>query len=393
MSTCAGRVDEGSGGEPAYKVGFADIYTLYPSSGIIASLLLNSNRPQNWRQMADKENKPRAVELFSGGLDSILALKLIALQGVRVTALHMRLPFAGNAGVDKLEELARWLGADGFILYRPEDEFCRILAEPVYGYGKNANPCIDCKLMLMKHAKGLMGELGADFVFTGEVLGERPMSQRRQAMDILERESGLTGWLLRPLSAKLLPPTKPEEEGMVDREALKDFRGRSRKPQMALADELGVSAYPSPAGGCLLTDPVFGRRVFELLEHDGCTVEGMRLLPHGRHFRLPGGSKLALGRDREDNDALLSVAAPGDLILDARVSSPVGVLRHREGAVPDEDLQLAASLVAGYAKPQEGPRVAVYVAELTEAGDDEVLPQLEVIPADRLDPDLRRMMA
>ncbi|MCK4594528.1 thiamine biosynthesis protein, partial [bacterium] len=189
-----------------------------------------------------------------------------------------------------------------------------------------------------------------------------------------------------------LPMTEPERTGIVDREKLKDFRGRGRKPQMALADELGVSAYPSPAGGCLLTDPVFGRRVFELLEHDGCTVGGLRLLPHGRHFRLPGGSKLALGRDNEDNDALRSVAVPGDLILDARVSSPVGVLRHRVGAVPDEDLELAASLVAGYAKPQEGPRVSVYVAELTGAGDDEVLPQLEVIPADRFDPEIRRLM-
>ena len=341
--------------------------------------------------MPDIGTKHRAIGLFSGGLDSTLAIRLMALQGVAVTALHMRLPFAGNAGVDKLEELARWLGAEGFILYRPEDEFCRILADPVYGYGKNSNPCIDCKLMLMKHAKGLLGELGAEFVFTGEVLGERPMSQRRQAMDILERESGLTGWLLRPLSAKLLPPTRPEEEGMVDREALKDFRGRSRKPQMALADELGISEYPSPAGGCLLTDPVFGRRVFELLEHDGCTVEGMRLLPHGRHFRLPGGSKLALGRDREDNDHLQSVIAPGDLVLDARVSSPVGVLRHREGAVPDDDLRLAASLVAGYAKARSESRVTVYVVRKVADGEEE-LSKVETAPADRLDDSIRRLM-
>lgn len=341
--------------------------------------------------MADKENKPSAVGLFSGGLDSILAVRLVALQGVRVTALHMRLPFAGDSGVNELEELARELGADEFILYRPGDEFCRILAEPRYGYGKNANPCIDCKLMLMKHAKGLMEEIGADFVFTGEVLGERPMSQRRQAMDILERESGLTGRLLRPLSAKLFPPTGPETEGMVDREDLKAFRGRGRKPQMALADELGVSAYPSPAGGCLLTDPVFGRRVFELLEQDGCTVGGMRLLPHGRHFRLPGGSKLALGRNEEDNDALCRVAEPGDLILDAIVSSPVGVLRHRGGAVPDEDFELAASLVAGYAKARDEAKVAVHVFRLRAGGRDE-LPDLEVTPADRFDPEIRRLM-
>jgi tRNA-specific 2-thiouridylase len=333
----------------------------------------------------------RAVGLFSGGLDSILALRLVADQGIRVTALHMRLPFADDAGLEELEAQARELGAGGFLLYRPGEEFCRVLENPRHGYGKNANPCLDCKLLLLRRAGALMEETGAAFVFTGEVLGERPMSQRRQALDLLERESGLKGRLLRPLSAKLLPPTEAELTGVVDRELLKDFRGRGRKPQMALAAELGVSDYPSPAGGCLLTEPVFGRRVFEMLGHEGCTVEGLRLLPHGRHFRLPSGSRLALGRDAADNEALLSAAAPGDLLLDARVSSPVGVLRHPSGEVPEGDLELAAALVAGYAKPREGPTVPVHVARLTASGED-FWGEIAAAPSDRFDPTLRRLM-
>jgi hypothetical protein len=333
----------------------------------------------------------RAVGLFSGGLDSILALRLVADQGLAVTALHMRLPFEEDAGVEEREALTRELGADEFLLFRPGEEFCRMLENPRHGYGKNANPCLDCKIMLLKRAGELMGKIGAAFVFTGEVLGERPMSQRRQAMDLLERESGLTGRLLRPLSAKILPPTNPESEGIVDREKFKDFRGRGRKPQMALAAELGITGYPSPAGGCLLTEPVFGRRVFELLGREGCTVEGLRLLAHGRHFRLPGGSKLALGRDSDDNDALVRVAVPGDLLLDARVSSPVGVLRHTTGEVPPEDLALAASLVAGYAKPQGTPTLMVHIVRLAASGD-EFLAEIEAAPADRFDPALRRLM-
>ncbi|HUT98093.1 MAG TPA: hypothetical protein VM054_03375 [bacterium] len=333
----------------------------------------------------------RAVGLFSGGLDSILALRLVADQGLPVTALHMRLPFSDDDGVEGLEALARDLGADEFLLYRPGEEFCRMLAHPRHGYGKNANPCLDCKLLLLKRAGALMAELGAAFVFTGEVLGERPMSQRRRALDLLERESGLKGRLLRPLSAKLFPPTNPESDGIVDRKLLKDFRGRGRKPQMALAARLGITGYPSPAGGCLLTEQVFGRRVFELLEREGCTVDGLRLLAHGRHFRLPGGSKLALGRDSDDNDALVRAAATGDLLLDARVSSPVGVLRHPTGEVPPEDLALAAALVAGYAKPREEPAVPVHVVRLTATGE-EFSPEIEAAPADRFDPALRRLM-
>jgi tRNA-specific 2-thiouridylase len=341
--------------------------------------------------MMGSKKADRAVGLFSGGLDSLLALRLVAGQGVRVTALHMRLPFSGDEGVDGLEASAKGLGAEGFLLYRPGEEFCRVLAEPAHGYGKNANPCIDCKLLLLRRAKGLMEELEAGFVFTGEVLGERPMSQRRAAMDLLERESGLAGRLLRPLSARLLPPTEPELSGVVDREGLEGFCGRGRKPQMALAAELGITGYPSPAGGCLLTDPAFAHRVFELLEREGCTVEGLRLLPHGRHFRLPGGSKLALGRDKEDNEALLGAAAAGDLLLDARISSPVGVLRHGGGEVPPEDLALAAALVAGYAKPREGPAMTVYVSRLTPAGE-EPLPEIGATPVDRSDPAARRLM-
>lgn len=251
--------------------------------------------------------KAKAVALFSGGLDSILAVKLILEQGIEVITLHFVNPFVGSNTRDKVDEMARRLEV------RLEkvplgDDYLEVVRNPRFGYGKNLNPCLDCRIFTLSRAREHMERVGAEFVFTGEVLGERPMSQRRDALRIVERESGLDGRLLRPLSAKLLQPTIPELEGIVDRERLLDIRGRSRKPQMELAAKYGITYYPHPAGGCLLTDPKFSERLRDLFRHNQVFWRGIELLKVGRHFRLPTGQKVVAGRDQADNEQVARLA-------------------------------------------------------------------------------------
>lgn len=335
----------------------------------------------------------KAICMFSGGLDSILALKMIVDQGIHVIALYMHLPILKEdpAQFIQLEELALKLGAKELVIFRPGEEFGDLLANPPHGYGKNANPCLDCRIMVLRAGRRLMEERDAAFVFTGEVVGERPMSQRRFAMNQVERESGLKGRLLRPLSAKILPPTPAEEEGLVDRERLLSIQGRSRKPQMALAKEFGVEDYPTPAGGCLLTELVYGERVHEALAQGERGLDDFRLLRYGRHFRLPDGSRLALGRHADDNRELRELAVAGDYLLEAMTSSPLGLLRHKSGEASEADLRLAASLVAGYTKLYQQASLAVAVERLTTDGVDKQ-PDLEVAPANRHDPAIRSLM-
>lgn len=258
--------------------------------------------------------RAKAIGLLSGGLDSLLAMKLILEQGIEVIALHFVTPFSisdprGGSRVDgvaerlgvKLEKIA--LGA----------EYIEMVRNPKFGYGKNLNPCLDCRVFTLLRAREYMERVGADFVFTGEVLGERPMSQRRDAMRIVERESRLDGRLLRPLSAKLLKPTIPEQEGIVDREGLLNIRGRSRKPQMRLAAGYGITDYPYPAGGCLLTDARFSDRLRDLFSHDQVSLRDIELIKAGRHFRLPFGQKVVAGKDQADNERVANLAKGGGL--------------------------------------------------------------------------------
>ncbi|MFQ6002661.1 MAG: hypothetical protein ACE5KJ_02840, partial [Candidatus Zixiibacteriota bacterium] len=197
-------------------------------------------------------------------------------------------------------------------IYGGED-YLEVVKNPRHGYGKNMNPCIDCRIFLFKRAKRLMEEVGAEFVFTGEVLGERPMSQRLFAMNLIEKESDLEGKVLRPLSAKLLEPTQVEKKGTVDREKLLSIQGRSRRPQIALAKSYRIEDYPCPAGGCLLTDENFARRLKESFEHGEDSMRNIFLLKIGRHFRLPSKAKVIAGRDQEENQALLSLALSSEL--------------------------------------------------------------------------------
>ena len=290
----------------------------------------------------------KAIAMLSGGLDSTLAVKLILDQGIEVEALNFVTPFCNcnRNGRCEAKHVASEFGI-ACKTFSLNEEFFRVIMKPRHGYGSEMNPCLDCRILAFSRARERMEETGSAFVFTGEVLGQRPMSQHRQAMRIIERESGLAGRLLRPLSARLLEPTIPETEGLVDRERLLSMHGRSRKPQMALADQHGIADYPCPAGGCLLTDPGFARRMRDLVQH--CAdfdLADVNLLKVGRHFRLSPGAKVVTGRNEEENHKLLVLAQQGDLLLEVKdVGSPVTLVRGRAG---EKETYLAAAITARY---------------------------------------------
>jgi tRNA U34 2-thiouridine synthase MnmA/TrmU len=301
---------------------------------------------------------PIALALFSGGLDSILACRVIMAQGITVKAVKFVTPFFGDELLPREEGYRREIKArfDIDVQLRDLSEpYLKMLGRPVYGYGKNFNPCLDCKILIVATARAMLTEIGASFIISGEVVGQRPMSQRLDAMRVVERDSGCEGLLLRPLSAGRLPETIPERQGLVDRERLPRFSGRSRTPQIELAAALGISGYPSPAGGCILTDPNKAfriRRFYE--EHPEVQADDLRLLMVGRQFQLQAGSWLVLGRDQRENELLLALVRNGDLLL--RMSDwpgPVAVIRNFAAA---DDLELAACLIRLFSKKGEGRR-------------------------------------
>ena len=329
-------------------------------------------------------HKIKAIALLSGGLDSQLAVRVIQEQGIEVHAATFWAPFHQNPPPGaKLaaQAAAENLGVHLTVL-RETDAFLDILKNPKHGYGKNMNPCIDCHAFMIRRSGELMRDIGASFVITGEVLGQRPMSQRRDSMRLVEKESGLEGYLLRPLSAKLLPPTVPEDKGWVDRDKLHDLHGRGRKPQMALAKTYGLVSYPGPAGGCLATDPEFAHRIKELLDHTDATANDLDLLKHGRHFRLDPASKAVVGRDHEDNLRIMEIAQPSDMLLELRdMPGPLTLLR---GHAADANVRAAASLTARYSKAQMQPAAAVKISSPADPDADRVV---EVGPAKEADVD------
>lgn len=285
--------------------------------------------------------KKRAISLLSGGLDSILATWLILQQGVEVIGISFSTPFFYT---EKAKKAVEFLNIPLEII-DVTDEFIPILLNPRYGYGKNMNPCIDCHAFMIKKAKELLKKYNADFIVTGEVLGERPMSQNKQSLKIVEKYSDTEDILLRPLSAKLLPPTKPEREGLIDRNKLLDIKGRSRKIQLDLAKKIGLKEIPTPAGGCLLTEPNFSRRLKDLIEHQKLiSKRDLELLKLGRHFRIDG-VKIIVGRNKEENEKLLELSKPEDIIIKAEEPSPILLIPQN---IENEKILEMAGKIAGY---------------------------------------------
>lgn len=273
----------------------------------------------------------KAVSLFSGGLDSILATKIVLEQGIDVFVLNFSTPFFRwnncKRGKFILKEIEEQKEIKFKSIYLGE-EYLEILKKPKYGYGKNLNPCIDCKILMFKHAKKFMEEINANFIITGEVLGQRPKSQHLYGLKIIEKETGLEGLILRPLSAKILPPSIPEKMGWVDREKLFSIYGRSRKFQMELAKTFGIKNYPSPAGGCLLTDPEFSKRLKDILKQKEFNLAEIELLKLGRHFRITPSFKLVIGRNEIENKKLLSLTKQGDIYFEPKeMKGPIGIGR------------------------------------------------------------------
>ncbi len=262
--------------------------------------------------------KARGLSLLSGGLDSQLAVCVLRDAGADMEGITFATPFFAP---DAARKAAAALGIRLHVVDFTDDELA-LVQNPPHGFGGAMNPCIDCHATMIRRAGELMARLGCDFVSTGEVLNQRPMSQNRQSLGVVERSSGLVGRLVRPLSAQLLEPTIPEQEGLLDRSKLLGLSGRRREPQLELAKKSGLVDYPSPAGGCKLTEKGFGRRLKDLLTHQGLADRRLgELLNFARRFRLPDGTGVILGRDAAENAALVKARAPTDTLL-APVSVP-----------------------------------------------------------------------
>jgi len=319
----------------------------------------------------------KAVALFSGGLDSTLAILSVLRQGVEVTALTFLNHFGCDTAVcsKNLLSSAERFGFE-VKLIDIFDKFIEIVKNPEFGYGKNMNPCIDCKILMLKEAKVFMDRIGANFLITGEVLGQRPMSQRLDTLNIIDREAGVRGYVLRPLSAKLLKPTIPEAKGIINRDLLYDFKGRSRTPQMALAQEFRLTEYPLPAGGCLLTDPNYANRLKELLIYQpNPGLNELNLLKVGRHFRFSPSCKIIIGRNMAENETIQSLAGNRDFLI--KVGGYGSPITWVSGKATEEALRIAASLCARYSDAKNFSGVEVIVSQ----GDTSF--PLNVRPADK----------
>jgi len=294
----------------------------------------------------------KAIALISGGLDSTLATKLMQNLGIELVCLNTLSPFclcnhrSSKGCFHGTNSTAKELGLK-LVSINVTDEFLEIVKKPRHGYGSNMNPCIDCRILLFKKAKELMHREGASFVITGEVLGQRPMSQKLNTMRLIEKEAGLEDLVLRPLSARILEPTLPEKQGWVIRGKLLAISGRGRREQMALAREFGINDYPCPSGGCLLTDPEFARRLKDLMRYQDLNLNEVRLLKLGRHFRLDDKAKLVVGRNEKENQCLLNLARENDYLFlpSDDLAGPTSLGR---GEFSEELLKLSCEITCRY---------------------------------------------
>jgi tRNA-specific 2-thiouridylase len=315
--------------------------------------------------------KSKSIGLFSGGLDSLLATKLVTEQGVQAVALHFRLPFLSPARPskeEKLRSLAELVGAS-FVSVDVGEDYLKAVKTPQHGYARNMAPCIDCIVYLLAKAKELAREIDADFLFTGEVVGQRSHCQNKRSLKLIEKVAGVDGRLLRPLSAKLLEPTVPELTGLLRRERLLDIKGRGRRRQIRLAHEFGIIDYAAPTGGCLLIDRNYAAKVRDAIDNQQLDLGEIDLLQVGRHFRLDSGAKVVVGRNERENRRLEQLAVDTDFVCRPKqVMGPVVVLRGADRA--DSDPKTAARICARYSDSPEGREVLVVCSD----GDVRVKP-------------------
>ena len=300
----------------------------------------------------------KAITLISGGLDSSLAAKLIKEQGIEVIGLRFKMPFCPPRNKDFSD-----IGID-IREANISDGFLEMMKNPRYGYGSQMNPCIDCKILMLCKAKEFMEQYGAKFIITGEVLGQRPMSQHTQALLNIAKRAGLEGLVLRPLSARLLPETIPEKEGWVKRDNLLSFSGRGRKQQIELARIFGIKEYAQPAGGCLLTDPEFSKRFKDLVSHEGLNQNNAELLKLGRHFRFSERAKLIVGRNEKENARLADLAGENDyLFMPYEIAGPTALGR---GVFTDELVKLSCSITCRYCDLNGNTNVDIVYRRMSE---------------------------
>lgn len=323
--------------------------------------------------MTEKTQKKKVVALLSGGLDSQLAVRMMQEQGFDVSAVAIKTPFCdfdcGRGCGFEIRERADDLNVNLKTVYLG-DEYIEMLKHPKHGVGAGFNPCIDCRAMMFEAAKKHMNEIGADFIISGEVLGQRPMSQHAPALRTIEKESGLVGKIVRPLSAGLLPETDPEKEGLIKRENMGMIKGRTRKNQLEMAKKYGIENPPNAGGGCLLTDPTFGIKAKDLFEHvETPTINDIDLLKIGRHFRLDEQTKFVVGRNKDENKMIKAIALPGDILLEARdYVGPVSILR---GKNTSQHIKFAASVTLRYSDAPKDKQV--YVITSKENSKQEIL--------------------
>ena len=315
--------------------------------------------------------KRTAVALISGGLDSVLAAKVIKEQGFNVTGLYFTSAFSKSYGRESetpAAAVSKAIGLDLRVIDMGQD-YIDLVRNPAHGYGKHINPCIDCKIFMLSRAGAMMRELNASFVVTGEVLGQRPMSQRRDTLNVIERDANMKGRVLRPLSAALLPPTKVEQDGLIQRDRLLGISGRSRTVQLRLAERYGISGYSTPAGGCLLTDKNFADKLRDLFtDQKHVNPNDVRLLTVGRHYRFEAGVKIVLGRDNEENNLLMSLAPHGyHLFTPQGFPGPVALLN---GTPTQEVKQTIGRLIITYSKQVPGRAYHIrYGSEVFDPGE------------------------
>jgi tRNA U34 2-thiouridine synthase MnmA/TrmU len=318
----------------------------------------------------------KAVALISGGLDSLLAAKVVMEQGVHVEGINFFTGFCVEGHTHAIRKKdqkkpkrnnALWVAEQlGIKLHIVDivEEYKDVVINPKHGYGANLNPCLDCKVFMVHKAKEWMEQHGFDFIITGEVIGQRPMSQRKDTMPVVQQESGIEDRLLRPLCAKNLPETLPEREGWVNRDQLYDFSGRSRKPQMALAKQFGFTDYAQPAGGCcFLTDEQYSVKLADLWQHRGerrYELDDIMLLKVGRHIRPADNFKVIVAREEGEGKFLQGYR---NLYLSLKTTSHAGPLALIEGEVSEADIELAARIIARYSQGRDAGQVEVEVRD------------------------------